>query len=83
MNKQTIEYRGMSYEQCSREAERLLIPRDGWYRNIDKLNALHAQMEMQRNHQPRSLVWSDGVNSLWLEGELTDAVRDFLSKKAA
>ena len=40
-----IEYSGMSYEQASREAERLLAL--GWYRNFDRLAALR---EIMRAH---------------------------------
>lgn len=41
------EYSGMSYEQASREAERLV--QDGWYRNFDRLSALHHAMEIMAN----------------------------------
>lgn len=42
------EYSGMSYEQASREAERLLDnkrPNGGWYKNIDRLIALKQIMD--------------------------------------
>lgn len=38
------EYAGMSYEQASREAERLLA-NGGWYKNIDRLIALKQIMD--------------------------------------
>lgn len=41
------EYSGMSYEQASREAQRL-IEKDGWYRNFDRLATLRAIMQRQR-----------------------------------
>ncbi len=37
----------MSYEQASREAQRL-IEKDGWYRNFDRLATLRAIMQRQR-----------------------------------
>lgn len=37
------EYSGMSYEQASREAARLLA-RDGWFRSFDRLSALYEIM---------------------------------------
>ena len=39
-----LEYRGMSYEQASREAE-LLIKRAGWYMAFDRLMALYQIMK--------------------------------------
>lgn len=41
------EYRGMSYEQASREAERL-IERHGWYQSFDRLTALREIMCIMR-----------------------------------
>lgn len=48
MNMKYYEYAGMSYEQASREAERLLGnkgPNGGWYKNIDRLIALKQIMD--------------------------------------
>lgn len=33
------EYAGMTYEQASREADRLII--QGWFKNIERLKVLH------------------------------------------
>jgi hypothetical protein len=38
------EYAGMSYEQASREAQRL-IERFGWYKSFDRLTALKRIMD--------------------------------------
>lgn len=38
-----IQYAGMSYEQASREAARL-IDREGWFRGFEKLAELHTIM---------------------------------------
>ena len=40
------EYSGMTYEQASREAERL-IERDGWYRSFARLVVLRGIMQRQ------------------------------------
>jgi hypothetical protein len=40
------EYKGMSYEQASREAERL-IQRYGWFKSFDRLSALIFEMNLQ------------------------------------
>jgi NTP pyrophosphatase (non-canonical NTP hydrolase) len=42
VSKSPIEYSGMSYEQASREAERLIAK--GWYQNFDRLMALYQIM---------------------------------------
>ena len=39
-----IEYSGMSYQQASREAARL-IERLGWFLSFDRLTELHAIMD--------------------------------------
>ena len=38
------EYAGMSYQQASREAERLIASRGGWYLNFDRLTELRGVM---------------------------------------
>lgn len=72
------DYRGMSYEQASREADRL-IAHGGWYRNFEKLKELREIMELSRRE--KRLVWTDGDNTLWLQGQITDSLRDFLVSK--
>lgn len=42
-----IQYSGMTYEQASREAERIL-QRDGWYRSMDRLIVLRRIMDQER-----------------------------------
>lgn len=37
-----LEYAGMSYEQASKEAERLV--RLGWFQNFERLTTLHKIM---------------------------------------
>jgi hypothetical protein len=44
------EYSGMSYEQASREAARL-IERHGWYQSFDRLAALREIMQIERRSQ--------------------------------
>ena len=39
-------YRGLSYEQASREAARLV--EDSWFKNFERLTVLHAVMEQAR-----------------------------------
>lgn len=39
------EYSGMSYEQASREAERLVA--QGWFKNFDRLMLLHEIMSRE------------------------------------
>lgn len=39
-----LEYSGMSYEQASREASRL-IERNGWYQRFERLAALREIMQ--------------------------------------
>jgi hypothetical protein len=41
------EYAGMSYEQASREAERL-VQRKGWFQSFDRLTALREIMQRAR-----------------------------------
>ena len=41
------EYSGMSYEQASREALRLISVEGDWYRNFDRLAALRAILQRQ------------------------------------
>jgi hypothetical protein len=43
------EYRGFSYEQASREAERL-INKDGWFQSFERLIVLRKIMEEQASH---------------------------------
>jgi len=42
-----IEYSGMSYEQASREAERLI--NKGWFQNFDRLCVLREIMLRHKN----------------------------------
>jgi len=44
-------YKGWSYEQCSREAERL-IRHDGWFHSFAKLVAIQTQMVLSAHAQP-------------------------------
>lgn len=55
-------YRGMSYEQASREAARL-IERDGWFKNFDALAALRSVMlrDMARDPQRWASKWMSGA----------------------
>lgn len=39
-----LQYVGMSYEQASREAERVIKSRGGWFANFDRLQILHRIM---------------------------------------
>jgi hypothetical protein len=47
MTKKYIEYLGMSYEQASREAQRV-IQSQGWFRAFDRLTELKQIMDRAR-----------------------------------
>jgi hypothetical protein len=46
-----LEYLGMSYEQASREVQRL-CERGGWFRNFDRISALRQIMYMRLTDPP-------------------------------
>lgn len=64
-----LEYRGMSYEAASREAERL-IKQFGWYHSFDRLAALREAMqrsreaERNREYVPQGVPLARGMGSL-------------------
>ncbi len=53
-------FKGMSYEQASREAERLIA--DGWFKNFDELSALHEIMTRELK------FWSTVPAQGWTKG---------------
>ena len=75
------EYRGMSYEAASREAERL-IEQDGWFRSFHQLRGLYALMcaEAKRANSPMTedegRAMQERFDALWAERiAVNDAVR--------
>lgn len=40
-------YKGMSYEQLSREAERLV--KESWFKNFQKLTFIYEEMQLKLN----------------------------------
>jgi len=54
-DKRFIQYSGMSYEDASREAARL-IARDGWFKNWERLVALREIMLLALREKPRDVA---------------------------